>query len=37
MADMSATLDGLQPKTPAQTNLLAAARANYGSIGEQRC
>ena len=36
MADMSATLDGLQPKTPAQTNLLAAARANYGSIGEQR-
>ena len=36
MADMSATLDGLQPKTPAQTNLLGAARANYGSIGEQR-
>lgn len=36
MADMSAALDGLQPKTPAQTSLLAAARANYAFIGEQR-
>ena len=29
-------LDRLDPKTPAQTNLLAAARSNYGFIGEQR-
>jgi len=36
MADMSLVLDGLQPKTPAQVNLLAAARANYAFIGEQR-
>jgi hypothetical protein len=36
MADMSVVLDGLQPKTPAQVNLLAAARANYAFIGEQR-
>jgi hypothetical protein len=36
MADMSGFLDGLQPKTPAQSGLLAAARANYGFIGEQR-
>jgi hypothetical protein len=36
MADMSGALEGLQPKTPAQSGLLAAARANYGFIGEQR-
>ena len=36
MGDMNRFLDGLQPKTPAQTNLLAAARANYAFIGEQR-
>lgn len=36
MGDMSNFLDGLQPKTPTQTGLLAAARANYGFIGEQR-
>src|SRR6202035_3481340 len=29
-------LDGLTPKTPAQTSLLAAARSNYAFIGEQR-
>src|SRR5271165_6164417 len=36
MGDMNSVLDGLQPKTPAQTNLLASARANYAFIGEQR-
>jgi hypothetical protein len=36
MGDMNRVLDGLQPTTPAQTNLLAAARANYAFIGEQR-
>jgi hypothetical protein len=36
MGEMSRFLDGLEPKTPAQTNLLAAARANYAFIGEQR-
>ena len=36
MGDMNRVLDGLQPKTPAQTNLLAAARANYSFIGEHR-
>jgi hypothetical protein len=36
MASMSTFLDHLVPKTPAQTNLLAAARANYAFIGEQR-
>ena len=36
MADMSGFLDSLTPKTPAQTNLLSAARTNYAFIGEQR-
>jgi hypothetical protein len=36
MADMNGALDALQPKTPAQTGLLAAARSNYAFIGEQR-
>jgi hypothetical protein len=36
MGSMSTFLDALQPKTPAQTNLLAAARTNYAFIGEQR-
>ena len=36
MGSMNKFLDGLEPKTPAQTNLLAAARANYAFIGEQR-
>jgi len=36
MGNMSKFLDGLEPKTPAQTNLLTAARANYAFIGEQR-
>ena len=36
MGDMNAYFDNLEPKTPAQTNLLAAARANYAFIGEQR-
>ncbi len=36
MSNMNKFLDGLDPKTPAQTNLLAAARANYPFIGEQR-
>ena len=36
MGSLNRFLDGLQPKTPAQTNLLAAARANYAFIGEQR-
>jgi hypothetical protein len=36
MADMNDFLDRLDPKTPAQSGLLAAARANYGFIGEQR-
>ena len=36
MGNMDKFLDGLQPKTPAQTNLLAAARANYAFIGEKR-
>jgi hypothetical protein len=36
MGNMNKFLDGLEPKTPAQTNLLTAARANYGFIGEQR-
>ena len=36
MANMNTFLDGLAPKTPAQTSLLAAARANYAFIGEQR-
>jgi len=32
----SGLLDSLEPKTPAQTQLLAAARSNYAFIGEQR-
>ena len=36
MGNMNKFLDGLEPKTPAQTNLLASARTNYGFIGEQR-
>ena len=36
MGNMNTFLDGLEPKTPAQTNLLSAARANYAFIGEQR-
>jgi hypothetical protein len=36
MGSLNKFLDGLTPKTPAQTSLLAAARANYAFIGEQR-
>jgi hypothetical protein len=36
MGNLNEFLDGLMPKTPAQTSLLAAARANYAFIGEQR-
>jgi hypothetical protein len=36
MGSMNTFLDGLEPKTGAQTNLLAAARSNYAFIGEQR-
>src|ERR1700683_3602933 len=36
MGSWNKFLDGLDPKTPAQTSLLAAARANYAFIGEQR-
>jgi hypothetical protein len=36
MGNLNKFLDGLEPKTPAQTNLLTAARANYAFIGEQR-
>ncbi len=36
MGDLSKFFDSLEPKTPAQTQLLAAARANYAFIGEQR-
>jgi len=36
MGDLGAFFDSLAPKTPAQTALLAAARANYAFIGEQR-
>jgi hypothetical protein len=36
MASMSEFLEHLTPKTPAQTNLLSAARANYAFIGQQR-
>ena len=36
MADMMNFFDGLEPNTPAQTQLLAAARSNYAFIGEQR-
>jgi len=36
MGDLNKFFDSLEPKTPAQTALLAAARANYAFIGEQR-
>ncbi len=36
MANMMTFVDSLEAKTPAQTSLLAAARANYAFIGEQR-
>jgi hypothetical protein len=36
MGNLNQFLDSLEPKTPAQTGLLAAARANYAFIGEQR-
>jgi hypothetical protein len=36
MADLMNFFEGLEPKTPAQTQLLAAARGNYAFIGEQR-
>ena len=36
MGDMNVFFDSLDPKQPAQQNLLSAARANYGFIGEQR-
>jgi hypothetical protein len=36
MGSLNKFLDGLDPKTPAQTSLLTAARANYAFIGEQR-
>ena len=36
MASMMTFLDSLEPKTPSQTSMLAAARANYAFIGEQR-
>ncbi len=36
MSDMNVFFDSLDAKTPAQQNLLAAARANYAFIGEQR-
>jgi len=36
MGSMNTFLDSLTAKTPEQTNLLAAARANYAFIGEQR-
>ena len=36
MGNLNKFLDSLEPKTPAQTSLLAAARTNYAFIGEQR-
>jgi len=36
MASMSTFLEHLAPETPAQKNLLSAARANYAFIGQQR-
>jgi len=36
MGDLMKFFDGLEPKGPGQTELLAAARANYHFIGEQR-
>jgi hypothetical protein len=35
MADLMNFFERLEPKTPAQTHLLAAARGNYAFIGEQ--
>lgn len=36
MSAMSSTLTGLKPQTDAQRQLLAAANANYGQIGQTR-
>jgi hypothetical protein len=36
MGNMNSFFDGLQPKTPAQTQLLGDARRNYAFIGENR-
>ncbi|HZZ62117.1 MAG TPA: hypothetical protein VFE63_13250 [Roseiarcus sp.] len=36
MSDLSTFFNGLDPKTPAQKELLTAARGNYHFIGEQR-
>src|SRR5260370_12791986 len=36
MANLNKFSDRLPPETPAQTSLLAAARANYAFIGDQR-
>jgi hypothetical protein len=36
MGDLMSFFEGLEPKTPAQKELLTAARANYAFIGEQR-
>ena len=36
MGDMNAFFDSLDPRQPAQQNLLSAARSNYAFIGEQR-
>jgi hypothetical protein len=36
MGDLNKFFDSLDPKTPAQTQLLGAGRANYAFIGEQR-
>jgi hypothetical protein len=36
MSDLSSFFDSLQPKTPAQTQLLGDARRNYQFIGENR-
>ena len=36
MGDLMKFFDSLEAKTPAQTQLLAAARTNYAFIGEQR-
>jgi hypothetical protein len=36
MADLSRVFERLEPKTDVQKELLAAAKANYGAIGEDR-
>jgi hypothetical protein len=36
MGDMSSLFDTLQPRTPAQTQLLGDARRNYAFVGENR-